>query len=157
MERIDAAEQGSVVQDAVAVAGAARRDVALDREQRRVGVGAGKHVEHVADPPQEPPAQFERRDRVVEARRRRIGRNRRHLGVVLGEGCIEGGPEMLRRDAAERRRAGRPVFEKRIGGGSGCGGDVGHRMHVRGPWCWALNYVAPGGLTTRRLRLIFLS
>ena len=137
VQRIDAAEQGGVVQDAVPMAGAAGRDVALDRQQLRIAVGAGEGPEHVGHPPDQPAGQFERRDRVVEARRIRIGRDRRDLGVMGRKGAIEGRPEMLRLDAPERRGAERsgPFLEQRIvGGGWRRGGGRCGLVHAAKPF-----------------------
>ena len=109
--------------------GAPRRDGALDLEQSLVGVGAGERAKHVGHAAQEPAAQFQRRDRVVESGRGRIGRDGGDLGIMGREGAIEGGRKMRGRDAPERRRAERtgPLLEKRIVGiaAGGGGGRLG--------------------------------
>jgi hypothetical protein len=119
----------------VPVPGAAGRDVALDREQRLVGVGARERAEHVGHAPEQPAAQFERRDRVVEAGRGLIGRDRRYLGIVVREGAVEGRRKVRGRDAPERRGAERtgPFLKERIVGGSGRGGGFIGLVHAAGP------------------------
>ena len=98
--------------------GAERRDLALDREDRVIGVGAGERIEHVLDPGQRVAAALQRLDGVGEAGRGRVGRDGGDLGLVLGKGVREGGAEMLGLDAVERRHAERPapVLEQRIVG-----------------------------------------
>ena len=109
--------------------------VTLDLEQRRIAVGADQGAEHVGHAPQEPAAQLERRDRIVEAGGGRIGRDRGDLGIVGREGAIEGRSEMRGRDPPERRNAERtgPFLEKRIvgsGGGRGWTRSCGNTLLV---------------------------
>ena len=103
------------------MAGDLRRKLALDFEQRVVGVRAGQEPKRIADALQRPPAQFQRRDRIVEARRRGIRRDGGDLGLVLGKRARIGLPEVLGRNAVEGRNpvGGGPGLEKRIGGGRG--------------------------------------
>ena len=126
-QRIDAAEQRRVGVDLVPMPRHLRRNLALDLEQRVVGMGAGQEMEHVADPRQRPSGELQRRDGIVEARRRRIGRNGRDLGLVVGERAGIGRPEMLGLDAVERRRlvGGGPIRQERIVGGAMLAGAAG--------------------------------
>jgi hypothetical protein len=108
-------------------------EIALDLEQRVVGMGAGQEMEYVADPRQRPAGELQRRDGIVEARRRRIGGDGRDLGPVVGERTGIGGPEMLGLDAVERGClvGGGPLRQQRIAGGVGGGrgsGRAGHRV-----------------------------
>ena len=89
-----------------------RRDLALDLLQRVIGVGAGKHMEHMLDPRQRPTAALQRLDRIGEARRRGLSRDRRDFGGVLGTGARIGLAKVLGLDAVERGNA--------VGGGPGC-------------------------------------
>ncbi len=133
-ERVDAAEQRLVEQDAVPVPGLARRDLALDRQQRVVGVRAGEHAENTCRPaPSGAAGAFHRLDGVLERGRRRIAGDRGDLGVVLGEGAVEGRHEMLGRDAVEWRHAegAGPVLEEGIGGGGEVGGWMVLICHAR--------------------------
>ena len=104
-----------------------RGRVALDLEQRVVAMGAGQKVEGVADPVERPPAQFQRGDGVVEARRRRIAGDGGDLGLVLGERPRIGRPEMLGRDPVEGRHpvGGGPSLEERDWCGSAGSGFAG--------------------------------
>jgi len=49
VKRIDASKQRLIHKDVIPVLGLERRQVALNREDRIVRVGAGEHVEHVLD------------------------------------------------------------------------------------------------------------
>ena len=117
-QRVDAAEQRRIGVDLVPVAGDLRRHFALDFEQSVVGMRAGQQMKRIADALQRPAAQFQRRDRIVEARRCGVGRDGGDLGLVLGQRARIGLPEMLGRDAVERRNpvGGGPGLEKRIVG-----------------------------------------
>ena len=65
MQRIDALEQRVVLQDALVVGGELRPDLALDREQRVVGVGAGEVEEHGRDAFEQPAARAPARSMVL--------------------------------------------------------------------------------------------
>ncbi len=134
-QRIDAAEQRRVGVDLVPMPRHLRRHLALDLEQRVVGMGAGQEMEDVADARQRPPGELQRRDRIVEARRRRIGRNGRDLGLVVGERAGIGRPEMLGLDAVERRGlvGGGPIRQQRIAGRVG-GGRGGVELVIGDPY-----------------------
>ena len=103
-QRRDAPEQRLVHEDRAAMARQARRDLALDRLQRVVGVAAGEVEEHRRDPAKLAAAALHRLDGVGEARRRGIAGDRLDLADVRVERPIEGRAEMLRRDALERRQ-----------------------------------------------------
>src|SRR5205807_4616139 len=96
--------------------GELRRDLALEGKERLVGVGAGERMEGRRHAGEAAAAALERRDRVLEARRRLIGRDGRDLAAMLGERRPEGRGEMLRLDRRERRRreGRRPFGEERI-------------------------------------------
>jgi hypothetical protein len=113
---VDAVEEAGVGEDGVAVRGEKRRDFAFDRHDGRVSVGAGEEREDIVDPRQRPPAALHCRNRVVEARRRRIGRDARERRALLRHGAHEGGAEVLRRNAPERRHlvGAEPGGEQRI-------------------------------------------
>ena len=93
-----------------------RRDVALDRLQFVVGVGAGEIEEDARHLVERAPAALERLDRVGEGRRLGIGGDGVDLRARLRERRVEGRAEMARLDAVERRRLERPGpgFEKRV-------------------------------------------
>src|SRR5262245_2163352 len=128
-ERVDAAEQRLVEQDAVPVASLARRNLALDREQRIVGVGAGKHAKDPADPIERATRAFHRLNGVLERSGRRITGDCGNLGLMLGEGAVEGRHEMLGRDAAKGRNGERasPVLKQGIVGRRAL---IGHRRYL---------------------------
>ena len=71
-ERLDPAEERLVEGDLVAVARQCRGDVALDRLERVIGIGAGQVEEHRHHLIEAKPALLERRDRVGEVGLRRI-------------------------------------------------------------------------------------
>ena len=123
--------------------GAARRDVALDRQQRVVAVGAGEDAEHVVDARQRRPACSSATMVLSKVGASGPTGDGGDLGVVLGEGALEGRHEMLGLDAAERRRAEGAVqfFEERIGGGGEVGGWT-VRSVMPGIW-WLARGVAP--------------
>ncbi len=136
-QRVDAAEQRRIGVDLVPMPGDLRRDLALELEQRVVGMGAGQEMEYVADLRQRPAGELQRRDGVGEARWRRIGRNGGDLGLVVVQRTRIGVPEVLGPDAVERRHlvGGGPLRQQRIAGGvGGCnaagriGGKAGHRV-----------------------------
>ena len=79
-ECVDAREQRVVEADLVPVRGELGRDLALDREQGVVAVRARERVKQRRDAGERPAAALQRRDRVVEARRLRIGRDGLDLG-----------------------------------------------------------------------------
>ncbi len=81
----DAGIERAVQVDRVVVAGEQRRDFALDRLDGVAGVGAGQHEEHVGDAVERAAAALQRRDGVVEARRRGVGGDRVDLGAVRGQ------------------------------------------------------------------------
>jgi hypothetical protein len=118
-KRVDTAEQRRIGVDPVPVARELRRNLALDRKQCIVGVGAGEDVEHIANALERAPAQFHGRDRVGEGRRLGGRGNGGNLGLMLGQRPRISGAKMLRRNAIERGHAvrGRPIGEERISGG----------------------------------------
>ena len=75
-ERIDAREQRCVEIDRIAVAGEQRRDLALHRLQRLVGVGRGEMEEDRGHPVEAEAARLQRDDRIGESRRLRRLRDR---------------------------------------------------------------------------------
>src|SRR5258708_34072567 len=115
-----------------------RRNRALELEQRVVGMSAGKEMERVADALEGPAGELQRRDRIVEARRRGISGNGRDLGLVVGERAGIGLPEMLGLDAVERRGlvGGGPIRQQRIAGrvsGGKAGGEIWWQAGHPGP------------------------
>ena len=118
-ERGEPREQGRVHMDGVPVGGQARHDIALEREQRLVAVGADEGEEHCGHPGERPARAFERRDGVGEGRRGRLRRDRHDLVAVLRERRREGRAEMLGRDRGERGRRKRrvPGGEERVRAG----------------------------------------
>ena len=99
--------------------GEQRRHLALDRLDDVVGMRAGEVEEDGREAAQAPAAQLQGGDRVVEARRRRIGRDRLDLAAMFGQRAVESRPEMLRRDALEGRQAIRriPLRRERLTAG----------------------------------------
>ncbi len=116
VKRVDAGEQSGVHPHLVPVRRGAGRDVALDREQLVVAVGADELAEHVVDALQGAAGVLQRDDGVVEGRRRLLPSDRGDLGLVLGERALVGRHEMLGLDARKRRRAERrgPGLKERI-------------------------------------------
>jgi hypothetical protein len=115
-QRCDAREELLVEIDLVGVAGKQRRHIALDRLDLLIGIRAGKVEEDGAGPVEVEAAPLQRRNRVVEARRLGIARDRVDLGPLLGHADVERRPEMLDAHVHEGRRpegAG-PGFEQRI-------------------------------------------
>ena len=91
----------------------------------------GQIEEHAGDAVEQPPAAFQPLDGVAEGRRLGLRHDRRDVGVVLGEGALEGRQEVLRRNA--RRTAAfrtRPVQVSKKGLGSAAG--------VVGWFCWVM-------------------
>ena len=133
MQRVDPAEQRLVHEDLVPVLGAQRRDLALDLQDRVVGVGAGERIEDVVDTRERVAAQFQRLDGIGEGRRGGIGRDGGDLGLVLGEGAREGRPEVLGPYPLERRHPERPgpVLEERVFATIGSGKCLVLLIHVR--------------------------
>ncbi len=109
MERVEAGEQRLVHPDPGPMRGAARRDVALDRQQRSGRVGADQVPEHVVDALQGAAGILQRDDGVVEGRRLGLRRDLCDLGVVLGEGPLVSRKEVFGRDAPVGRDAERRV------------------------------------------------
>jgi hypothetical protein len=128
-QRLDPPEQRRVHADLVAVPGQDRREIALQRLQRIVGMGAGQGAEHVPDAVERAAAALQRADRVVEAGLRRLGGDRLDLRGVLGQRPVERRPEVLGPDPRERRHVERlvPGREERVvllGGGRHVHGSV---------------------------------
>src|SRR5262245_3687670 len=73
-------------------------------------------MEHLLDPPQRPPAQFERRNGIGKIRRRRAASDGRDLRLVLRKGARIGGSEMLGFDLFKRGHLARggPLLEKGV-------------------------------------------
>ena len=116
LQGVDAREQRLVQIGVVAMARQDRRDVALDRLQLVIGRRAGEVEEDGGDTVEAAAAALQRLDRIGEGRRRRVGGDGVDLAPRLFQRGREGGPEMARLDALERRRLERPGpgFEKRI-------------------------------------------
>ena len=94
------------------MAGDLRRDIALDLQAaRRCCAAPARRWKTWSTRVQRPPAQFQRGDGIVEARRLGIGRDGRNLGLVLGKRARIGRAEMLGPDAVEGRNP--------VGGGPG--------------------------------------
>ena len=131
VETIDAAEQGLVHEDPVPVLGLERGELALDREDRIVGVSAGEEIENVDRPRERLSARLERVDGVGEGRRVRIAGNGRDLSRVRGKCAGKGRPEMLGLDPAEGCHAegAAPLREQRVVAGFG-GEDLGLLIHI---------------------------
>ena len=107
------------MQDRCSVGGELRPDLALDLLQRVVGMGAGR-VKNTPSTRCRARLRLQRLNGVAEGRRLGLRRDRRDLGVVLGEGALEGRQEVLGRNAAERRhveRAGPGLEEGIVVGG----------------------------------------
>ena len=115
-KRVDALEQSLVQIGLAAMAREYRRDVALDRLQFVIGVGAGQVEKNVSHFVEAASAALERLDRVGESRRRLFGRDGVDLGARRFERCVERWGKMARLDAVERRRLERssPGLEKRV-------------------------------------------
>ena len=100
--------------------GEARRVIAVDRVERRVGRARCQIVEDAADPGKRSAAALQGLDRVREIGRLGGGGDHRDLGLVLGHRMVEGRREMLRPDAVEGRQTERriPGLQKRVVGNS---------------------------------------
>ena len=131
VETIDAAEQGLVHEDPVPMLGLERGQLALEREDRIVGVGTGQEMEKVDGSRERLSARFERVDGVGEGRRLRIAGNGRDLRRVSGKCARKGRPKMLRLDPVEGRHAegAAPLREQRVVVGF-VGGDLGLLSHA---------------------------
>ena len=116
IQAIDAAEQGRVHEDAVPVLGLDRRQLALDREDRIIGMGACQQIENVDRPRERLSARFERGNGVGKGGRGRISADRRDLGGVRGKCPGKSRPEVIRLDPAEIGHAERaaPFVEQRV-------------------------------------------
>ena len=108
VKSIDAPEQRLVHKDAIPVLGLERREVALDRKDRVIGVGAGEHMEKVLNARERSSAQLHRLDGVGKGRLGGIAGDCGDLRLVRGKGMREGWREILRDDPFERRHAERP-------------------------------------------------
>src|SRR6185437_6702270 len=115
-QSIDATEQLRIGVEPVPVVRDLWRELALDRKQRLIAVGAGQKVEHLLDPCQRPAGELERCDGIAEIRRCSAARDGRDLGLVLGEGPRVGWCEMLWLDLCKGRRlaGGGPGPEKGV-------------------------------------------
>ena len=133
VERIDAREQRLIEQNGGPVPRAARGIFALQRKDLVIDMRVRQRAEHVGDARERSSAALQRRDAVVEARRGRIGGDRRDLGIVIGKAALERFPEVCRRDAPERRHAegAGPVLEERIVRAAGWGGGILRIGHAR--------------------------
>ncbi len=112
----DPAEQHRVHHDRVPVPCHPQRHLLVDLEQRRVGMRRHQIVEHRRNLGEQFSGALQRGDGVGEVRRRGIVGDRGDLGRVVGEGLLEGGEEMFRRDLRERRRLERrlPRLQQRV-------------------------------------------
>ena len=108
VQRLDAAKQRRIHEDPVPMLGLKRRQFALDRENGVVGIGVRKRVEDIGDAREQLPGALDRLDGIDEGRRRRVRGNGGDFGGMVGKCPGEGGEEMLRRDACERRHAEGP-------------------------------------------------
>ena len=116
VQQRDPAEQHRVHHDRVPVPRHPQRHLLVDLEQRRIGVRRHQVVEHRRHPGEQLARALQRGDGVGEVRRRRVVLDRGDLGRVIGEGLLEGGEEMLRRDLREWRRLERrlPRLQQRV-------------------------------------------
>ena len=96
--------------------GKERRDIAFDRLDVFVRIGAGEIEKDARDAAEKLPGALQRDDRILERRRRRIIRDGGDLGFMRRERLREGGGKIIRLDRREWRQAKRagPVFEQRI-------------------------------------------
>ena len=117
VQQRDAAEQHRVHHDRVPVPRHPQRHLLVDLEQRRIGMRRHQVVEHRRDLGEQLAGALQRGDGVGEVRRGGVVLDRGDLGCVVGEGLLEGGQEMLRRDLGKRRRLERrlPRLQQRVG------------------------------------------
>src|SRR5205823_8948234 len=111
-----------------------RRQVALDRLQRRRRLGRGEVVEEAVQPRQQAAAAIEGRDRVLERWGRLRGGDGLDLGALFGKRLLEGGPEVFGPGRGERRQAVRcvPDAQQRIARGE-CHGGLSWALLVGEP------------------------
>jgi len=100
----DAAEQDRVHHDGVPVTGHPQRDLLVDLEDRRIGMGRHQVIEHRRDLGEQPAGALQRGDGVGKVGRCRVVGDRGDLGRVIHEGPLEGGQEMFRLDLVKGRR-----------------------------------------------------
>jgi len=137
-ERIDAGKQRCVEVDLVAVAGEQRRDLALHRLQRLIGVGRGEMEEDGGHAVKAEAACLQRHDRVGEARCLLCAGDGSDRLPLCRHSCIEGREEVLRRDPVEGRQAEAvPWSEQRVlvtraGHGLGCPDVAGKAIYIAG-------------------------
>jgi len=160
-ETIDAAEQGLVHEDPVPMLGLERGQLALECEDRIVGVGAGQEMEKVDGSRERLSARVERVDGVGEGRRLHIAGNGRDLGRVRGECARKGRPKMLRVDPVEGRHAegAAPLREQRVVVGF-VGGDFDLLAHAPHMGCERVHCTLsdePGQSTSAPLHLLNFS
>jgi hypothetical protein len=103
-------------------------------------VSARQHIEDARNPRQQPSGALQRRNRVLERRRRGFARNGIDLGAVLRQRCLERGQEVLRLHAVERRHP-----ERRLEGGKQRidGGLRGHRGRISKGYRNVVRHAAP--------------
>ena len=103
--------------DVVAVGGHHRRDLLLDRLQRVARLGRGQVREDAPRLLEEPARGVERLDGVLERGRRGAPGDRLHFAVVLRDGLLDRGQEVLGLDRVEGRDAEgrRPLREEGVG------------------------------------------
>ena len=121
LERVDALEQSLVQIGLAAVAREEGRDLALNRLQLVIRVGAGQVEENARHFVQAAAAALQGLNRIGEGRRLGIGGDPVDLRARLFERRVECGPEMLGLETVERRRLEwrGPRFEKRVRVGLG--------------------------------------
>ena len=113
----DAAKQHGVHHDRIPVPRHPQGDLLVDLQDGRVGMRRDQVVEDRGDLAEQLAGALQRRDGVGEVGRGRIVGDRGDLGGVIGEGLLEGGQEVLRRDLVEGRGRKRrhPGLQQRVG------------------------------------------
>ena len=101
IQRIDAREQRRIEVNRVPMRRELRRDLALDLQHRGIAVGAGQFKERGTDASQQLPGELQGADRVIEARRIRVVRDRPHLRQLLRHAGGERGQVIGIADAIE--------------------------------------------------------
>ena len=116
VQQCDPAEQYGVHHDRVPVPRHPQRHLLVDLKQRRVGMRRHQVVEHRRHPREQLARALQRGDGVGKVRRGGIVGDGGDLGRMIGEGLLEGGEEMLRRDLRKWRGFQRrlPRLQKRV-------------------------------------------
>ena len=119
VDQCDPAEQHRVHHDRIPVPRHPRRDLLVDREDFRIGVGRDQVVEHGRNLREQLAGALQGGDGVGEVGYRRIMGDGGDLGRMVGEGALESRQEMLRQNLGKRRRLERrlPRPQQRVGFG----------------------------------------